>query len=43
MICSKHLGEKSDVMQKIFTQRGPKRKPEITADIFGKHDYLNYI
>ena len=34
MICSKYLGgEKRDAMHKIFTQIGPKRKPEITADI----------
>jgi len=26
-------------MQEIFTQMGPKRKPEIKADTFGKHDY----
>jgi hypothetical protein len=38
MVCSKYL-EKKDVMQEIFTQIGPKRKPEIAADIFGKHDY----
>ena len=33
------ISEKRDAMQKHFTQIGPKRSPEITADIFGKHDY----
>jgi len=38
----KIFGEKKRCNTEKFYS-GPKRNPEITADIFGKHDYLDCI